>query len=43
MKNHNFDDEYFSDVKNLQEQLIPGQFAPLDLALWNISGAVWAP
>ncbi len=41
MKNHNFDDEYFSDVKNLQEQLIPGQFAPLDLAFFNISEIPW--
>lgn len=41
MKTRNFEDEYLSDVKNLQEPLIPGRLAPLDLALWNVSGAVW--
>lgn len=41
MKTLNFEDEYLSDVKNLQEQVWrPGQFVPLDLSLWNVSGMI---
>ena len=41
MKKRNFDDENFSDVKNLEEHtFFPGQFTSFDLAIFFPGGFV---